>query len=261
MAADPAGLTGGTFSLPEQTSARPRTTSRKAGADPVEPVLGQVTWTPETLGAVVNTSRKVALAVPASTSKRSPLRHHAGPDHRNGPRGDNGAGTTSRSASMQDTNCPTYRSVHRRLVDLGHGRRPPGTVAAANAEFAHHRLHRQQQGPLESEAHPQDGSTFPVFLWDNGQAPGRGHRQRRTRHEHEPDPRQPHQGVSSTASALIYGNWNSSVPTASGRAATSWSTPYSGSSLRRREDRQVPGLRPSVPLQALFAKCLDMDIS
>jgi HK97 family phage major capsid protein len=207
-------MEGGTFSLPKQTA----TTTAYWVAEGNTPsgsnlTINQVTWTPKTVGAFTDLTRKFMLQTNQSAealARDDLTRMLAIEVDRVGI---NGSGQNNQPLGiLQDSNVtvitlgtngaiPTWAAV----VNM------EKSVAQANAEFGKLGYLSSNGGRAIMKQTPKVGSTFPVFLWeDDNNGEGRVNARRALASEQVPSNLT--KGSSSgICTAILYGNWDSAT--------------------------------------------------
>jgi HK97 family phage major capsid protein len=258
------GLTGGTFSLPKQTAASTAYHVAEGVAPTTSnPVLNQVTWTPRTLGAIVNTSRKALLQTSVdieAITRGDMMRVMAIEMDRVAINGS--GGSFQPLGIMQDPNIP--------ITAIGTNGGAPtwdmvvgleSTVAAANADFGAQGYIASAKGRGKMKRTLKvSGSNFPIYLWEKGDVQGEGEvNSYRALHTNQ-IPDNLTKGTLTTASALIFGVFESAT-------YGLWSgldvlvDPYSGSSTGAVKITMFQDYDLQFRYENAFAKCVDMDIS
>ncbi len=255
-------MTGGTFSLPKQTG----TTTAYWVAEGSAPsasnlTVGQVTWTPKTVGAFTDLTRKFMLQTnqAAESLARDDLtRLLAIEMDRAGVNG-SGSGQTPLGI-LQDSSIPT--------IAIGTNGGAPTwpvvtnlekTVAQSNADFGKLGYVTSNAGRSKLKNTPKIGTTFPVFMWERdnqGEGEINGYRALAS----EQVPSNLTKGSGSNLTALIYGNWDSAT-------YAFWSgldlllDPYTGSSAGTLRVVALQDCDIQFRYEASFAKVVDLDPS
>ena len=207
-------MTGGTFSLPKQTAAGTAYyVAEGVTVTDSKPTVGQVTWTPKSLGARYPITRKFMLQSnqDAEALVREDLTRIIAIELDRA--GINGSGQNTQPLGiLQDPNIgnvaigtnggdPTWATV----VGL------ETTVAAANADFGKLGYLTSAKGRGKLKQTAKIGSTFPIFMWENGTAEDEGivngYRAMATNNV----PTGLTKGSNSTCTALIFGNFASAT--------------------------------------------------
>jgi len=254
------GLSGGTFSLPKQTGkARAYHTPEAVAAAKSNMVIGQVTWTPRTLTGVTALTRKTLLqsSLDVEAMAREDLMAVLGIEFDRV--GVNGAGQDNEPLGMlQDPNVPTVAiGANGGPIDWPTVVALETQVATANAEFGNLAYLTSNKGRGKMKVTPKIGSTFPVFLWERGQAYGEGEVNSYRAVSSEQVPSNLTKGSGTNLTALIYGNFQSATyglwsgldilvdPYTQGAAGTVNIYMYQDYDLQFRYEQS-------------FAKCVDM---
>lgn len=213
-------MTGGTFSLPKQTAASTSYWVAEGTAPTASnQTTAQVTWTPKTVGAYVDITRRFILQtnLAAEAFAREDLARQIAiaMDYA----GLNGSGAGQQPLGLlQDPNVPTYA--------IGtNGGAPSWTmavgleklVAQANADFGKLGYVTSNAGRAVMKTTPKVGSTFPIFIWENDRvneqdrfAPAEGMVNGYRAMATQQIPSNLSKGSSNgSLTAVIYGNWDS----------------------------------------------------
>lgn len=253
-------MTGGTFSLPKQTA----TTTAYYVAEGTAPntsnlTLAQVTWTPRTLGAVTNITRKFVLqtSVDAEAMARNDLAQMIAVELDRVALNGSGSGQQPLGI-LQDPNVPTVAlGTNGGLPTWANVVNLEKQVAVSNAEFGKLGYITSNGGRAIMKQTPKVGSTFPVFLWENdndGEGMVNGRRAVAT----EQVPSNLTKGsASGICTAIAYGNWDSAT-------YAFWSgldimlDPYSGSSSGSLKIVALQDFDVQYRYESSFAKTVDM---
>ena len=254
------GLTGGSFSLPKQTAASTAYHVAEAVAPtPSNSTFGTVTWSPRTLGAQVNTSRKALLQTSLDIEAITRLDIMKVLAIEFDRVGINGAGSGAVPMGiLQDPSVPT--------VALGTNGLAPtwaalvgleSQVASSNADFGTMGYVFSAKGRGTLKVTPKIGTTFPIFMWEKGSAPGEGevNGYRAMASNQVPDVLTKGSGTALTAG--IFGNFESAT-------YGLWSgvdiivDPYSGSSTGAVKIVALQEYDLAFRYEESFAKIVDM---
>ena len=210
------GVTGGTFSLPKQG------TASTAGWTPEQVAIAksnltatQVTWTPRTLTAITQLSRKAILQSSLdfeAMSREDLMRVLAIEFDRVGV---NGSGQSNQPLGIgQDPSVPIATSLGTNGGEITWNAvvALETQVAVANAEFGKLGYLTSNQGRGIMKVTPKGAaSTFPIFLWEKGQAYGEGEVNGYRAIASQQVPANLTKGSGSSLTSLIYGNFDSAT--------------------------------------------------
>lgn len=255
------GLSGGSFSLPKQTAtATAYHVAEGAPPSASNLALTQVTWTPRTIGAVTNLSRKALIQSSLDLEALARQDIMASIAREFDRVGLNGSGQSSVPLGvMQDPNVPTVvintnggDPTWNTLVDL------ESSVASYNADFGSLGYVCSTKGRGKLKKTPKLGSTFPVFLWDKGENPGEGEVNSYRAMATNQIPDNLTKGSGTALTALLFGNFASAT-------YGLWSgvdvlvDPYTGSSTGAVKVTAFQDYDMQFRYETAFAKCVDMN--
>lgn len=249
-----AGLTGGAFSLPKQTAASTAYHVAEENAPTgTNPTFGQVTWTPRTVGAVVNTSRKALLQTSLDFEAITRADLVASIALEFDRVGVNGAGNNHQPMGvLQDPSVA--------IVAIGTNGGDPTwamaveletTVAVGNADVGSMGYLTSNHGRGKLKTTPKIGTTYPTFLWESNEV--NGYRAMASNQV----PSNLGKGSGTNLTALIFGNFESAT-------YGLWSgldilvDPYTGSSTGAVKITCFQDYDFALRYSESFAKCVDM---
>lgn len=255
-------MTGGTFSLPKQTGASTMYHVAEGSAPTGSNMtFSQVTWTPKTAGAITDLTRKFILQTNQDSEAlaRNDLAKQMAIGLDNA--GINGTGSSNQPTGiLVDTNIP--------VVAIGTNGGAPTwdavvgletLVATSNADFGRLGYLTSNKGRGKLKRTPKIGSTFPTFIWEGGQG-GVGQVNDYNALASEQVPSSLTKGTLSTATALIFGNFESAT-------YAFWSgldilvDPYTGSSSGTVRFVALQDYDYQFRYEQSFAVCKDIDPS
>ena len=206
------GMTGGTFSLPKQTG----TVTAYWVAEGTAPTgsnltIGQVTWTPKTVGAFTDMTRKFILQTnqAAEALARDDITRLLAIELDRAGINGSGAGQEPKGI-LQNSSVPTVAmGTNGGLPTWLNLLALEKTVAVANADFGKLGYLTSNGGRNILKGTPKVGTTFPQFMWENdnmGTGIVNGYRALAS----EQVPSNLTKGTANAiCTAVIYGNWDS----------------------------------------------------
>jgi HK97 family phage major capsid protein len=208
------GMTGGTFSLPKQTG----TTTAYWVAEGTAPTasaltLAQVTWTPKTVGAFTDITRKFMLqtSLDAEILAREDLMLTLAVELDRVALNGSGSGQEPLGI-LQNSGVPTTALAtvggpitYAAVIAL------ESAVAAANADFGKLNYVTSAKGRGQLKVTPLIGTTFPSFIWERGSAGPVGTVNNYGAYATNQIPVNLTKSTGHDLTAMIFGNWDSAT--------------------------------------------------
>jgi len=254
-------MIGGTFSFPKRTAAATAYWVAEGSAPTAsQTTLAQVTWTPKTVGAYTDITRKFMLqtSLDAEMVAREDLMLVLAIELDRVALNGSGAGQEPQGILQNSSVTATALGTTGGAATFAMVLALESTVAAGNADFGKLAYVTSAKGRGQLKQIPVLGSTFPRWIWENSGQPGVGEVNGYPGYATNQIPINLTKSTGHDLTALIFGNWDSAT-------YAFWSgldvlvDPYTGSSSGTVRIVMLQDGDFQLRYTQSFGKCVDMN--